>query len=305
MTTDKRSRARTLEILKDLLESPFQYTKADWVRRFNCSKSTIKEDITELRNVGFEVAIDRLYRHGIIPNKVSENLKKTLYFTESEFQTLKEQLDNADLSVNQKTLLTNKLENIFDLTRIGGAIYNNVFLQKLNVLIQAEKDKQKVRLKNYSSANTNTVSDRILEAFRIIPKDDTIYAYEPASGEVKHYKISRFDGIEQLDDDWENEGKHYPTTPDVFGYVSKKMTKIYIKLDIAGYNRLVDRFPHTKAFCQVCPTDSAIMELECEANEQFDGISQFLIGQHQNVIAVKEPQELIDKLNSTARKIEF
>lgn len=305
MTTDKRSRARILEILKDLMESPFQYTKTDWTLRFNCSKSTIKEDITELRNVGFEVAIDRLYRHGIIPNKVSENLKKTLYFTELEFQTLKKQLDNADLSVNQKTLLTNKLENIFDLTRVGGAIYNNVFLQKLNVLIQAEKDKQKVRLKNYYSANTNTVSDRILEAFRIIPKDDMIYAYELDSGEVKHFKISRFDGIEQLDDDWENEGKHYPTTPDVFGYVSKKTTKIYIKIDIAGYNRLVDRFPHTKAFCHLCPTNSDIMELECEANERFDGISQFLIGQHQNVIAVIEPQQLIDKLNETVKRIKF
>lgn len=305
MTSDKRSRARTLEILKDLLESPFQYTKADWVRRFGCSKSTIKEDITELRNVGFEVAIDRLYRHGIIPNKVSENLKKTLYFTESEFQTLKAQLDLADLSVNQKNLLTSKLENIFDLTRIGGAVYNNVFLQKLNVLIQAEKDKQKVRLKNYYSANTNTVSDRIVEAFRVIPKDDTIYAYEPASDEVKHFKISRFDRIEQLDDDWENEGKHYPTTPDVFSYVSKETVKIYIKLDIAGYNRLIDRFPHTKAFCNVCPTDGNIMELECEANSRFDGISQFLLGQHKNIVAVIEPQQLIDKLNETIKKMKF
>ncbi len=303
--SEKRSRARTLEILKDLLESPFQYTKADWVRRFNCSKSSIKEDITELRNVGFEVETDRLHRHGIIPNKVSESLKKTLYFTESEFDTLKEQLDKADLSTNQKTLLTNKLENIFDLTRIGGAVYNNAFLQKLNVLIKAEKDKQQIKLKNYYSANTKTITDRIVEAFRIMPKDDMIYAYEAASNEVKHFKISRFEGIEQLNEDWENEGKHYPTTPDVFGYVSKETVWIYIKLDIAGYNRLVDRFPRTKACCTVCPTDPNIMELECESNTGFDGISQFLLGQHKNIIAVIEPKSLVDKLNETAQKIKF
>jgi predicted DNA-binding transcriptional regulator YafY len=305
MTDDKRSRARALLILKDLLELPFQFTKEDWSIRFNRSKSAIKEDLTEIRNVGFEVETDRTYRHGIIPNKVSENLKKALYFTESEFQTLKCQLDSSELSENQKILLSNKLENIFDLTRIGGAIYNNVFLQKLNVLIQAEKDKQKIKLRNYYSANTNTISDRYVEAFRIMPKDDMIYAYESASNAVKHFKISRFDGIEQLDDDWENEGNHYPTTPDVFGYVSKKTIRIHIRLDIAGYNRLVDRFPHTRAFCNVCPTDANIIELECESNASFGGIMQFLLGQHQNVIAVKEPQELIDKLNSTARKIKF
>jgi predicted DNA-binding transcriptional regulator YafY len=92
--------------------------------------------------------------------------------------------------------LSNKLENIFDLTRIEKAIYNNVFLQKLNVLIQAEKDKQKIKLRNYYSANTNTISDRYVEAFRIMPKDDMIYAYESASNAVKHFKISRFDGTE-------------------------------------------------------------------------------------------------------------
>jgi predicted DNA-binding transcriptional regulator YafY len=305
MQPDTRARARTLEILKDLLESPFQYTKQDWTKRFNKGKSTIKDDLTEIRNAGFEVETDRIHRHGIIPNKVSENLKKSLYFTESEFSTLKQQLDTSDLSENQKVLLTGKLENIFDLTRVGGAVYNNAFLQKLNVLIQAEKDKQKVRLKNYYSANTNSISDRVVEAFRIMPKDDMVYAYEMASGEAKHFKISRFDGIEQLDDDWENEGKHYPTTPDVFGYVSKNTIRVYLKLDIAGYNRLVDRFPRTKAFCHVCPTDSNIMELECDSNIGFDGISQFLLGQHRNVIAVIEPQSLIDKLNETAQKIKF
>jgi hypothetical protein len=67
----------------------------------------------------------------------------------------------------------------------------------------------------------------------------------------------------------------------------------------------VDRFPRTKAFCHVCPTDSNIMELECESNTEFDGISQFLLGQHRNVIAVIEPQSLIDKLNKTAQKIKF
>lgn len=303
--SDKRSRARTLEILKDLLESPFQYTKADWVRRFNCSKSSIKEDITEIRNVGFEVATDRIHRHGIIPNKVSESLKKTLYFTESEFHTLKEQLDQADLSANQKSLLTNKLENIFDLTRIGGVVYNNAFLQKLNVLIRAEKDKQQIKLKNYYSANTKTITDRIVEAFRIMPKDDMIYAYEVASNEVKHFKISRFEGIEQLNEDWANEGKHYPTTPDVFGYVSKETVRVYVKLDIAGYNRLVDRFPRTKAFCNVCPTDPNIIELECESNTGFAGISQFLLGQHKNIIEVIEPKALVDKLNETIKKMKF
>lgn len=184
-------------------------------------------------------------------------------------------------------------------------VYNNAFLQKLDVLIRAEKDKQQIKLKNYHSANTKTITNRTVEAFRIMPKDDMIYAYEAASDEVKHFKISRFEGIEQLNEDWENEGKHYPTTPDVFGYVSKETTRIYLKLDIAGYNRLIDQFPRTKAFCNVCPTDSNIIELECEANTGFEGISQFLIGQHKNIIAVMEPKSLVDKLNVTAQKIKF
>jgi predicted DNA-binding transcriptional regulator YafY len=136
-----------------------------------------------------------------------------LYFTKSEFSTPKQQLDTSDWLQNQKALLSGKPENIFDLTKIGGAIYNNASLQKLNILIQTEKDKQKVRFKNYCSANTNSISDRVVEAFRIMPKDDIVYAYKMALGEARHFKISRFGSIEKLDDDWENERKHYPTIP--------------------------------------------------------------------------------------------
>jgi hypothetical protein len=159
-TRDTRARAR-FETLKGLLESPFKYTKQVWIKRFNEGKSTTKNDLTKIRNAGFEVETGRIRRHGIILNKVSENLKKNGYFTESEFSIPKQQLDTSDLLPNQKALLSGKPENIFDLTKIGGAVYNNAFLQKLNILIQTEEDKQKVRFKNYYSVNTNSISDRV------------------------------------------------------------------------------------------------------------------------------------------------
>jgi hypothetical protein len=37
-----------LETLKDLLETPFQYTKQVWTKRFDKGKSIIKSDLTEI-----------------------------------------------------------------------------------------------------------------------------------------------------------------------------------------------------------------------------------------------------------------
>lgn len=305
MKDDRAARQRTIEILRDLLLSSFQYTVKDWMRRYNKCNSAIREDLNIIRNLGFEIEKDMVYRYGIQKSTSSENLKKSLYLTETEFDKIQESVEKGGFTSQDKALVLNKLQNIFDLTRIGAIVYNNTYTKKLNVLLQAEKDKQKVKLINYRSANQRSVSDRIVEAFRIMPKDDTIYAYELASGMVKHFKISRFERIEQLDDDWENEGKHYPSTADVFGYVSKKTKRLYIRFDSAGYQRLIDHFPKTRGYCLICPTDEAIMELECDVNESFNGIRQFLLGQYENVIEIIEPQELIQLLNETVKKIKF
>jgi hypothetical protein len=60
--------------------------------------------------------------------------------------------------------------------------------QNVNKLVEAIEQKMKVVLKNYSSANSNEVSSRIVEPFKFTTNYIQIWAYEPSSCKISSLK---------------------------------------------------------------------------------------------------------------------
>lgn len=305
MEKDNRPRSRILLILNDLIESPFVYTKADLVQRCNTSLSTIKRDLKELENARFNVAIDDKNRHAVLPTKALENLQNILYLTDKEYAIVADRLQDGMLPAKQKALILKKLKNVFDLTKYGSMAYSNAYLQKLDILYASRRDKQKVILSKYKSAATSAETDRTVEVFNILPKEDTIHAFDYKKGKAITLKITRFEGVFQLDDDWENEEKHHFERMDVLNYESKEQAKVCIRMDTSGYVRFIERFPKAKIYCRKNPADPNIMEFEAEVNSKFQGLSSFLIGEYDHINEIVEPYELIEHLNEKIKKMQF
>jgi predicted DNA-binding transcriptional regulator YafY len=93
---DTSPNIRLLKVLRAMIERPFGYTKQDWAYEYNVHKDTIKKDIDDIRNAGFEVNYDSKYRYGIGQDKVLEHLKELLFFSENEQDFLLSALDKMN-----------------------------------------------------------------------------------------------------------------------------------------------------------------------------------------------------------------
>ena len=158
---------RLLAILKLLIESPYQYTKKMLETKFNVKNDAITQDFEELKDAGFDVQYDKKYRYAIVPNKPMEHLEDMLFFTEAEKEILIEALaNNAKASEKRTKRMQEKLNTIYDVSKLGSSLFSRTFLSKANLLEQAKQEKKIVKLINYRSTNSSEVTDRLVEPFR-------------------------------------------------------------------------------------------------------------------------------------------
>jgi predicted DNA-binding transcriptional regulator YafY len=228
-----------------------------------------------------------------------------LFLSEAEYQLIKKALKDSDAQEGIIVRTLQKLESIYDYTKYGNQSISKVYLKKVNLLEKAKQDKQKVKLINYRSTSSQEAKDRTIEVFHISAKEDSIQAFDPRHNETRIFRISRFERIEQLDEDWENEGKHHVLHPDIFGIVDKAAKHIHIKIDIAALNALLDRYPLAKAYISAAADAPHIYELECRVNTQYIGLTNYLIGNHDHIVEIVEPQDLVDTLNQKIKNMKF
>ena len=302
---DTPTRHRAIKVLKNLIEYPFHYTIQELATNNDVSKDTIRDDIEGIKNAGFETAFDKNYRYAVIYSKPLEYIKDLLFLTETEYAQIKEALNSINTKSSAVDKLLLKLESIYDYTKYGNQSISKVYLKKVNLLEKAKLEKQKVKLLNYRSTNSQKARDRIIEVFHISAKEDIIQGFDPDHNETRIFRISRFERLEQLDDDWENETKHHILHPDIFGIVSKTTKHIHLKIDIAALNALLDRYPLAKAYTSPSADEPNVHELECNVNDKFIGLSNYILGNYEHILEIIEPQELIDSLNEKIKNMQF
>jgi fructose-1,6-bisphosphatase/sedoheptulose 1,7-bisphosphatase-like protein len=95
-----------------------------------------------LKDAGFDVQYDKKYRYAIVPNKPMEHLEDMLFFTEAEKEILIEALaNNAKASEKRTKRMQEKLNTIYDVSKLGSSLFSRTFLSKANLLEQAKQEK--------------------------------------------------------------------------------------------------------------------------------------------------------------------
>lgn len=302
---DNSPKYRLLAILKALLEAPYFYTRKMLATRYNVSVDTIKKDFEELRDADFNVKIDGKYRYAIVPNKSLEHLEDVLFFSESEKDFLLEALIKTNASDRRMEKVREKLETIYDVSKLGSSLFSKTFLNKASLLEQAKQQKKVVKLINYRSTNSSEVSNRLIEPFSVSTKEDILHAFEVEKKEIRHYRISRIERVEMQDVAWQNENRHIVMATDPFRIVNNKQVRVHIKLKVGGYNELTERFPLTQAYLQPSANTAGVFEFECKVNEKFYGLTNFILGYHEHILEIIEPESLINHIREHIGKINF
>lgn len=303
---DNTPKNRLLAILKLLIESPYQYTKVMLETKFNVGKDAISDDFDELKDAGFDVQYDKKYRYAILPNKPMQHLEDMLLFTEAEKEILIDALaNNAKASEKRTKRMQEKLNTIYDVSKLGSSLFSRTFLSKANLLEQAKQQKKVVKLINYRSTNSSEITDRLVEPFQVSVKEDILHAFEVEKKEIRHFRISRIERVELQDTDWQYETKHNLIATDPFRIVNNNKVRVHILLRVGGYNELLERFPLTQAYLHPSPNQQGIYEFECDINEKFYGLTNFILGYHEHIVEIVEPESLIDHIRRHIGKINF
>ena len=293
---------RQLRLVKMLIDMPFQYNKKQLAQRLDVSEDTIKTYVSTLRNAEFNVKCDNRYRYGFEDETTFKQLKDLLHFTEKDQETLREAIEQMFPSSKKGERLKKKLSSIYDYQRLGHAFLRKPYLEKIDLLRQAEKEKRQVLLEGYRSSNSNKVSTRHVEPFHASAEDDILHAYDLEKQALRHFRISRIERIQLLDTNWASSGFHHIIATDPFRIVDNHQIMVHLRLKVGAYNELMERFPKTE-YSIKHDAERDIYDFQCKVNHQFYGLTNFILGYHHQLVEIVYPDELKEHIANELEKI--
>lgn len=302
MKYDMTPRERIIRILIKLLAHPYRYTRRDLANEFNDGQiEAINGDIRELKyaDIGLHQEENPPYRLAIVPDRRLKELQRLMPLTEEERARVRAIL-SRELSAKDALYYNNKLDSLYDFQKLGLRALRRPELEKIDRLEMAKKTKKQVILEKYRS-NSNTIRDRRIEPFHIDPELDTLQAYEPDKQKANHFKLSRIERVVPTEEDWTCEEKHHYKYTDVFRIADDQQEYVQLRLDVWGYNALLEAFP--KARAEITPgAEPDTFVFEAKVNAQFLGLINFIMGNADHVV-ILNPERLKVKIREEAKKI--
>lgn len=238
------------------------------------TERTVYRYLDLIKELGFELERDQNKRYFIKGGLYDE----TESFTNEEVTLLRELLLSSG---KQSKLKDGVLKKIYFKSEI--AIHGNHILkahlgkivEKLSGAIQNEK---RAILKDYHSANSQKISDRLVEPITFTDNYNCLVAYEVASKENKYFTIERITNIEVLDAIQEFKHLHKYDEPDVFGFseLNGEKFEVELRLSFLAYLILKEEYPLVEPFLTKEKNKETYV-LKCSINNP-KAITRFILG---------------------------
>ncbi len=267
--------ARNVLKLLDILSGYRKYSKNEIKNRLEISERSFYRYINVLKDYGFVINCENdLY---IIEknNKTIIDISNLLHFSEEEAFILNEAIHNIEASSKSRENLIAKLSALYDSDRIAINFVTKENSSKIKPLLDAIRLKKQVKITNYKSSGSGSISDRILEPFEFSPNYISMWAFEPKSMKNKLFKISRMQKVEKLDNDWKFEDRHKADFIDCFRVGGKTKIQINFKMSLKARNLLIEEYPISEKF--VSKNSDNLYSFDGWVSK-FDGIGRFILG---------------------------
>jgi proteasome accessory factor C len=273
----KKEPAKSIRFLSGIIES---------------TDRTVYRYLDLIKELGFDLQRDHNNRFFIINDVEVEPYS----FSNEEVELLKELL----LSVGKDSKLKDSiLKKIYFKSEI--AIHGNHILkahlgkivEKLSDAIQNEK---RVILKDYYSANSQKISDRLVEPITFSDNYNSLIAFEVETGENKYFNIERITEVIELNINQEFQEKHKTDKLDIFGFseLNGKKFDIKLRLTLRAYIILKEEYPLVQPYVKKESNKETYL-LKCIVNNP-KAITRFILGFPEDVDVVGS-EKFIEHLN--------
>lgn len=257
-----------------LLSTGVRRSKQELSRHMGLSIRTIERYINTFRGAGFVVDnLDGCYQ--IEKNTGNgRSISDLLVFSEEEALILNKAIHAIDDNNIIKQNLTAKLYALYDKDWIRRVIIHRQNSENVHTLFMAIQYKKQVILKHYHSANSDKISDRVVEPFSFTTNFMNIWCYEPATKQNRMFKTARIGKVEMLENDWLNESRHKEGFTDVFRMSSNERLKVKLHLSLRAAHLLTEEYPLAANF--ISETENVFL-FETDVCT-YDGVGRFVLG---------------------------
>lgn len=216
------------------------------------SERTVYRYIDLLKDLGFDIEKDNNNKIFIASSELD-----VIPFTAQEADYLKKLILSTGKDNKLAQSVLHKVQHSSEI-QVGTENLFKVHLAKIveQISIAIVEGKQ-LLIKGYSSANSQIISDRIVEPTCFTENYDSVSAYEIKSKINKYFNVERMSGVEVLDIPMKYESKHEFYKPDIFGFQGKILNKeIEMKMSMRAYLLLKEEYPMSAAYKKTMPDTS-------------------------------------------------
>lgn len=145
-------------------------------------------------------------------------------------------------------------------------------------LSEAIENKQQVVLKNYHSANSQEITDRLIEPFQFGEGFQSVLALDTKDKQCKYFKLERIGEAVVMNKPFKFEKLHEKSSTDIFGISGRKETWVTIRMSLRAYVLLREEYPLSLPYLEKEEDDNGKTYLFHGPVLNFKGVGRFVMG---------------------------
>lgn len=266
------------------------WTIRQLAERFDTSERTIYRYINLLEEVDFLIEKDFDNRYFII---TSDDDPSQAQFSVEETRLIKKLIQSGTNDNPLKNILLKKLSLNSELDSMPRLFLKARVGKFVEELAEAIKEKQQVVLKNYHSAHSNEIRDKLVEPVHFGDNYQSIMALDTSDKICKQFKLDRIGEVIILKKPFAFESLHQKNQTDIFGFTGDASTWITLELSFRAYLLLREEYPLAVPF--LTKQEDHYSFHGPVAN--FEGVGRFTLGLIDE-ITIKSPERFITFLKN-------
>jgi proteasome accessory factor C len=266
------------------------WTIRQLAERFDTSERTIYRYINLLEEVDFLIEKDFDNRYFII---TSDDDPSQSQFSVEETRLMKKLIQSGADDNPLKNLLLKKLSLNSELDSMPRLFLKARLGKFVEQLAEAIRDKKQAILKNYHSAHSNEIRDRLVEPIHFGDNYQSIMALDTADKICKQFKLDRIGEVIVFSKKFAFESLHKKNQTDIFGFTGDASTWVTLELSLRAYLLLREEYPLSLPFL----TKEEDHYLFHGPVANFEGVGRFTLGLIDE-IKIKSPDSFIKFLRN-------
>ena len=157
-------------------------------------------------------------------------------------------------------------------------------------LSEAIEESKQVVLKNYHSANSQEITDRLVEPFQFGEGFQSVLALDTKDKQCKYFKLERIGEVVILDKLYKFQKLHEKSSTDIFGISGKKQTWITLQLSLRAYVLLREEYPLSLPYLEKNEGAEDRSYTFHAPVLNFKGVGRFVMGLADEISVISPPE---------------